>query len=433
MVRTSIVFAAWLSLVACGNVEKQPDDDGNPTDCTPGAATCANDVAIVCSAAGTVESTQSCSFGCASSNDRCSDLAPSNALDAELDMSGTAPEIVLSGLATPSMINTDTGDVTHNGAPIEIPSTVKMQTGAPPIRVFRVRSLMIGNEIVVTGANGIAIVSDGDVVISSEVHVAARWQTPGPGAFVGASPCNGADATVADPTGTTTRVPGAGGGGLGTAGGKGGNAAKGTTISPGLAGGAIAGTVDLQPLRGGCRGGNMLSTDAYWVHGGGGGGGAIQISSRGQITVTASGVIDAGGGGATFGKSGTGGGSGGAILLEARAVTIEGRLAANGGAGTCFNFEGENGRTAYGTDGLLGAAGGNCTEANGIGDGGIGASKDNAPGDGGLGSSTTAVPIGGGGGGSVGRVRINTRTGTVAKGASSLITPLASEATIRMR
>ncbi len=403
--------------------------------CAPSTTTCTNNVLTTCGADGAVASTETCGFGCASSGGACADLAPSNGLAAQLDLTTTAPDITFADVAAATTINTDTGDVIHNGVPVTIPSVVQTQSGAPSIRVFRVKSFTSNNEIVVSGSNALALVAGGDVLVANVVRVSAQWKVPGPGAFVGSSACNGGDATVVDPTGSTTRVPGAGGGGLGTAGAAGGTAIKGASgTSFGASAGSVAGSVDLQPLRGGCRGGNVISPqDAYWINEGGGGGGAIQISSRGQITVATTGVIDAGGGGADSGKSGTGGGSGGAILLEAKLVTVDGKLAANGGGGTCFNSAGENGRDHYGGDGLLAAAGGDCVEANGVGDGGIGASKDNAAAVGGNGNHSTSVPIGGGGGGGAGRIRINTKTGSATKGASALVTPFASEAAIVLR
>jgi hypothetical protein len=85
------------------------------------------------------------------------------------------------------------------------------------------------------------------------------------------------------------------------------------------------GTSDLQPLMGGA-GGDLAS-----------GGGAVQITSLVKVTVGKGGLINTNGmGGARgpgmdHGFNYGGAGSGGAILLEAPAVTMAGGLAANGG------------------------------------------------------------------------------------------------------
>jgi hypothetical protein len=85
------------------------------------------------------------------------------------------------------------------------------------------------------------------------------------------------------------------------------------------------GTSDLQPLMGG-SGGSLAS-----------GGGAVQITSLVKVTVGKGGLINTNGmGGARgpgmdHGFNYGGAGSGGAILLEAPAVTMAGGLAANGG------------------------------------------------------------------------------------------------------
>ncbi|MGH7280680.1 MAG: hypothetical protein ACRELY_04085, partial [Polyangiaceae bacterium] len=104
--------------------------------------------------------------------------------------------------------------------------------------------------------------------------------------------------------------------------------------------------------------------------------------------------------------SGGAGGSGGAILLEAPAVTIEGILAANGGGGqggpTNPSFDAlASDQPAQGSAAAAGltAAGGN---------GSAGGNTAGAPG--GNGDSQSSVQSGGGGGGA-GFIRINTTSG----------------------
>jgi hypothetical protein len=424
-----------LFATACGSVKDTVADggaDGPSAACTPNTTVCASGQLTVCSAAGTVQSTETCAIACASSGDHCQELDPANGLAAELDGASAGPDAAFSTGDT--VFNSDTGDVTSNGAPFTVPSTLHSQgSGLPQIRVFQFKSLAIRTHTTITGANAIALVSRGDVEIAALVEIAGRNSTPAPGAITATSACQGVDSSVVDPTGTTIRVPGAGGAGFGTAGGSGGSAIRsGASLAPGGAGGGIAGVVTLEPLRGGCRGGNVLSPqDAYYASPGGGGG-ALQISSRTRITVTSAGIIDAGGGGAYGGKSGAGGGSGGALVLEAPQVSVDGTVAANGGGGGCFNTNGENGQVAY-RAGSLEAKGGSCDTANGVGSGGNGGTKDMAPTNGLNASTTTAVPLGGGGGGAAGRIHVNTLAGSFAKGSMSLVSPLASEAMIHVR
>jgi hypothetical protein len=418
-----------LFATACGSVTEA----GPSAACTPNTTVCASGQLTACSDNGTVQSTEACAIACAASGDRCQELDPANGLAAELDGAGAGPDAVFSTGDT--VFNSDTGDVTSNGVPFTVPSMLHSQgSGLPQIRVFQFKSLAIRTHTTITGANAIALVSRGDVEIAALIEIAGRGVTPAPGAITAPSACQGGDSSVADPTGSTTRVPGAGGAGFGTAGGNGGSAIRsGASQAPGGAGGGIAGVVTLEPLRGGCRGGNVLSPqDAFWVTSGGGGGGALQISSRTRITVAAAGIIDAGGGGAEGRKSGAGGGSGGALLLEAPQVSVDGTLAVNGGGGSCFNANGEDGQIAY-RAGSLEARGGSCNAANGVGSGGNGGTKDMAPTNGVNASTTTAVPVGGGGGGAAGRIHVKTVAGTFTKGSMSLVSPLASEAMIHVR
>jgi len=428
-----------LFATACGSVRDTAapvadgGGDGPSAACTPNTTVCASGQLTVCGAAGTVQSTETCAIACASSGDTCQELAPSNGLAAELDGASAGPDAVFSTGDT--VFNSDTGDVTSNGGPFTVPSTLHSQgNGLPQIRVFQFKSLAIRTHTTITGTNAIALVSHGDVEIAALIEIAGRGITPAPGAITATSACQGGDSSVADPTGSTTRVPGAGGAGFGTTGGNGGSAIRsGASLAPGGARGSIAGVVTLEPLRGGCRGGNVLSPqDAFWATSSGGGGGALQVSSRTHITVTSAGIIDAGGGGADGGKSGAGGGAGGALVLEAPQVSVDGTLAANGGGGGCFNTNGENGQVAY-RAGSLEAKGGSCNAANGVGSGGNGGTKDMAPTDGVNASTTTVVPDGGGGGGAAGRVHVNTLAGTFTKGSVSLVSPLASEAMIHVR
>jgi len=437
------LVALFFCAAACGEVKKLPDGGGGNGDgniggpCTANTVTCANNVVTVCNASGMVESESMCGpLGCASTGDRCNLFQPSNGVATELDDAANGPSITLNDVTPDTVINSDTGDVTHNGAPLTIPSVLKTQTGAPSLRVFKVKDLTIQNNVVITGSNAIAFVASGKIEVAAFIDLGAKWKAPAAGAFQSGT-CNGVDGTTVGLPSSGPRSPGTGGGGLGLNGAKGGNGVSSYGTAFGTNGGIPAGTVDLQPLRGGCRGGNIASSDAYFANEGGAGGGAIQLTSSTQIVIAATGIINVGGGGGDFGKSGTGGGSGGGILLEAPDIVVDGTIAANGGGGSCLNEDGENGQYAYRLGSLAALGGGRdggCTTTDGAG--GIGGTKDNSPGIGQNGTGCTtggAYCSGGGGGGAVGRIRVNSATGSFTKGSASLVSPIASEATLVVR
>lgn len=389
--------------------------------CTPSTRSCASDTLTICGSDGQVMRTETCSLGCTTAGNACLQLDPSNGLASALDGAASGPAVLFDAAASATTINTDTGAVMHNGAAVTIPSVVVIQPGLPNIRIFQVKSLVVQNPITVSGAAALAIASDGDVTIASTLTLAGRSFAPGPGAVVDhATACAGPDVTIANQT-----DPGPGGAGFATAGAAGG-AANGTA---GGAPGAAAGADALVPLRGGCVGGFVVGSGSI----AGAGGGALQVSSRTKITVTVSGVIDAGGGGGAAFVVGGGGGSGGGILLEAAVVTVNGILAANGGAGGCGAANGEDGRTTAraGASSGLAALGGVCSTAA-QGNGGNGGTKDAAPRAGAAGTAASGTVVGGGGGGSVGRIRVNTRTATFSQ-AGSLISPVASLGTAHTR
>lgn len=389
--------------------------------CTPSTTSCTDDMLSVCGADGQVAHTETCSLGCNTAGNACRKLDPSNGLASALDGAATGPAVVFDAATTATTINTDTGAVMHNGAAVTIPSVVVIQPGLPNLRAFQVKSLVVQNPVAVSGAAALAFVSDGDVTISSTITLAGRGFTPGPGAVVDrATACAGRDITIANQL-----APGPGGGGFGTAGAAGG-AANGTA---GGSPGTVAGADTLVPLRGGCPGGFVNGSGSI----AGAGGGALQVSSRTKITVTVAGVVDAGGGGSAFFLVGGGGGSGGGILLEAAVVSVGGTLAANGGGGACGVTSGEDGRTTprAGSASGLAALGGACTDPS-QGSGGNGGTKDAAPRAGANGSGSSGTIVGGGGGGSVGRIRVNTRSGTFTQ-TGALISPAASQGTARTR
>jgi hypothetical protein len=179
---------------------------------------------------------------------------------------------------------------------------------------------------------------------------------------------------------------------------------------------------DLIPLRGG-QSGSFGNGNAA----GGGGGGAIQITAGTVINLDPTGIIQAGGGGGEANAfSGGAGGAGGAILIEAPRVRIEGMLLANGGGGG----GGGNGSSVGGagasarTSGKDPATGGTSREGGGCslqgytsgGWGGRGGTKSTDPILGGPSDTKNCIPridlYAGGNGGGVGAIRINVPTST---------------------
>lgn len=270
----------------------------------------------------------------------------------------------------------------------------------------------------VPATRAIAFVVDGEVVLDGQVVLGGQGATalaagaagPGGGAggalsmeagSAGSGACGGPGGRQAGV------VPGDYAGGGGAGGGHGGNGGAGgagrssfgTYVTAVVAGGESCGTPELVPLLGGAGGGGGGDGPCGGTCGwpGGGGGGALQVFSRTSIAL--SGHVDAGGGAgygvATAplgGGGGGGGGAGGALLLEAPALQITGKLVVTGGSG---------GPSAAGPGGN-GAAGGNGPAS--------GASAAAAPGGNGA--------AGAGGGGAAGRIRLNGDGATCPEGVS---------------
>ncbi|HUS65932.1 MAG TPA: hypothetical protein VMZ28_15375 [Kofleriaceae bacterium] len=295
-------------------------------------------------------------------------------------------------------------------------TTVAQPDGAPPLAVFCLSQMNIPSGVTLTVSPGlgaaVALLVHKGVVIDGPVNVDGGAATagdglPGSGGGVagagggagaglsglpgnpGAGMCGGSGGDRVGITGDHAAGGGGGGGhgGQGGAGGQGVDLAISTTAAGGDPGGPNCGSDELRPLRGGGGGGGggdgSCDNTCGWA--GGGGGGALQISSRGSMTL--SGVIQATGG-AGFGETagqgsnggGGGGGAGGGILLEAPEIVLAAGagLVVNGGAG--------------------GDAGGGAGGGGAIGSASAG----------GKGNDGTAARQGGsGGGGGGGRVRMN--------------------------
>jgi hypothetical protein len=147
-----------------------------PTSCTPNTTTCTGQLLTVCNAEGSPTNTV-CNFGCASSNDRCLDLAPSNGLATYLDQSAAAQPLTLTGNAS---INTSTGVVMNgDGSTVTVTSTM-LSTTPVGTMVISARALDVGN-VTVRGSRALAIVVDGDAMFRGTFSGSATKFTPGPG------------------------------------------------------------------------------------------------------------------------------------------------------------------------------------------------------------------------------------------------------------
>jgi hypothetical protein len=396
-------------------VDAAPDA---PYACTPNTQVCASGAFVACDGTGHIINTLACGpLGCSASGDACLDIDPTNALAAQLDLAPSGPAVALTGMAS---IDTDKATVTDgSGATVSVP-TAEITQGAnlPAIRVFRVKSLTV-ESLRAVGTDALAIVADGDVIISGTIDVSARLAPPlytpasGPGGVPSTNSCTGQYGTGGG---------GGGGGGrwfIGGVGGKGGGAGAGGS-------GSTLTTPHGAPLLGGCFGGGGASPNPSM---GGGGGGAIQITSRTRILLQASARANAGGGGAqnlaSMGVGGGGGGSGGLILLEAPAVDVSSStvvLAARGGGGASSSGQTTANPAGAGSDGDANPstsqpAGGMCSVCASGGAGGQllwtpSSSTQQVPGTGAPGSV-----CGGGGGGGAGLVVVKTATGTTTWGA----------------
>lgn len=395
--------------------------------CVASTTTCADATLTVCDAEGQPTAT-ACAFGCAPAGEaRCADLAPSNGLAMYLDQARTAAPVVLTGAA---VIDTDTGQVRVGGNLVGVQTAV-VASAPVDILVIIARTFEAG-DVTAHGRRALAIVADGDVVLRGTLSVSAVREVPGAGAGAANDPACTARNGTAQPSGTG----GAGGGGYGTPGGRGGNGGP----SAGGAPGAPAGNEMIVPLRGGCPGASKFgapsprATDEQP----GAAGGAVQVATRGALRLDASGQIVAAGGGAkgntdepippfcadTNGQApgcdvGSGGGSGGAVLIEAGAVHLatSSVLAANGGAGHC----GFVGSAEDGTRAESPAPGRSCATIPGAGDAGAGGAGTVGGFNGGNGGKT-----GGGGGGGAGRIRINLPRGTSLDPGPPVVSPAPS-------
>ncbi len=392
--------------------------DNCPVDrcgCTPGAMlSCVGDQATTCAPDGMSTTMDTCALGCAADGTRCLTFDPSNGLGGALAMAAGEADVVVPAGAT---IDTDLGEVTDsNGVPIAVTTLVIPQTGAPSIRAFIGRSIVIDDTKVV-GTNALALVAHAGVTVQGLVDLAAHGVSGASAAQTSPLACAGSiskqfQCSVGPATNTVT--DGAGGGGDATVGGTGGG------NNSGFPGGMAVQT--FVPLSGGCAGGNLEDISGTLLSKGGGGGGAVEIVSLTTVSLTGRGFISLGGGG---GAPSCGGGSGGTLIIEAPTVQLVGNtvgIVANGGAGGACGMNGADG-TLTATPAL---APSNCADSGG--NGGTGST-----GPGSAHTCTTScvtcdVGPWGGGGGSVGRMRIATGDGTYVTTGSPIVSILSSAA-----
>lgn len=405
--------------------------------CEANQTACTNGKVSTCDAAGNVVSSEACPLGCFEDQPRCRKIDPSNGLAPYMSMAANGPDLVLEN----ATLMIPLGRVTSSAGQMDLDSQIvpAPQNGVP-IQVFPVRSLSVIGKLEIRSAQ-----TDGVPAAAFVVHGEARIDgsivlqgsspddsiiAPPPGSII-SGPCVGTPGNI--DIGSVEWIAGGGGGGGATQGGAGGSHWQ----WPGSPGGAAFPNPDLQPLRGGCRGGTPAGQPP--AHGGG----AIQIVSRTSIVLGPNSTIQANGASGFVGETWPGeypgaeaipkgGGSGGGILLEAPSVTLGSGvvLVANGGAGT-------SGDGAPGTSfsGPLPSYGGICTLSplictNG-GDGGSSA----APGRTAASILTTNLQqvLTGGGGGSVGHIRINTKDGVYTKASDAFESPASSTAAIATR
>ncbi len=292
----------------------------------------------------------------------------------------------------PMVVVYDNGDIFEqpSNAPVAVRSLLVSQVGVPAIRVFIAHSFKIHAGLIQASAqvtsNPIAFVASGSITVDGllDAGFPIRLGYFGPGSQLASAPCAG----IAD-------FHGGGGGGNATAGGFGAPKAQ-LPPAPGAPGGAVQPADIFEPLVGGCPGGGFSGAA------GGKGGAGLELVSLSSIDI--SGALNVGGAG---GDDSCGGGSGGNVLLEAPAVSIEGMITANGGAGGACAASGNSGGYT-----LMAAAGVSCG-TNPQTTSGAGGTRTAGPEMG----IDPLVDTAAGGGGSVGRLEVKTADGTYSLGA----------------
>jgi hypothetical protein len=273
--------------------------------------------------------------------------------------------------------------------------------GGLELAVAYARDLVIDGDLRVIGERPLVIVAR-RIELRGAIDAGARGATPGPGGSRddrGRGGDGRRDGAYYD--------GGGGGGGHATVGGAGGNDSNG-------AGGAASSDAMLVQLVGGASGGAAVVDCGSRQPGAGGG--ALQLYAATELLITAAGRINAGGGGGGAGlncggqyTAGMGGGSGGAIYLQAPRIVNAGLIAANGGGGGGGASGGNGGDGADGAATTQPAGGGGSGGDTYGAPGGVGGAAG-APARGG--SNSGGLSNGGGGGGAAGRIIVRLRDGT---------------------
>ena len=270
--------------------------------------------------------------------------------------------------------------------------TLSQLAGGPGICVKVADFITISSTLRAEGPRALLLLARRDIVVNGTIDVAGA----GPSAPAGTQTC-----VAGNGINTLQGGSGGGGGSFSTPGSSGGLGNQGTGNIPG---GGPSGTVSNPNVRAGCAGG--FGSDATIT--GGRAGGAVYLMSGNDLTIGASGKIDAtgaGGRGAAPVFGGGGGGSGGMIVLEARHLTtvmpgagIDALGGAGGGGGGDMNPGGEGGVSIAPTLVALGGSAG----TNGGGAGGDGS----RPSDLASRAGSAGTKGGGGGGGGAGFIYI---------------------------
>lgn len=416
-----------------GGLDAGPDAGDVPATCDPGSRVCDGDRLVICDEAGQVSEFQDCAAGCSEELARCLRMEPSNDLAMYLELSASEPALELSNGA---VIDTTAGTITDaEGTPIPVKTELlDAPADGVELRVFWASSVTIGS-VEVKGDPALAIVAAGPIDVFGSISLRAA----------------GVDRSCRPSTINADSDPerlcvGNAGGSFGARGGNGGGVNNPGTSDDNEGAEALApvGAETLTPLRGGCSGGSISFAAGPVTPGrggsGGAGGGALQLSSASVIRIGAddrAGAILANGFAGQAPQfaidpcGGGGGGSGGALLLEAPVVDVpfDSILLANGAGGGCAAQSGSR-PPISGTA----AEGGTCASGE-LGNGGRGGTAATPATNGLLGTDPGDDPDvqdrlagGGGGGGSIGRIRINTRSGSFSSDA--LISPRPSVGTI---
>ncbi len=260
--------------------------------------------------------------------------------------------------------------------------------GQPDVCLLAYNDITIASNVRVKGTRPLVLLAATTINVSATLDASSQGASiGGPGAS--SPPCstaiNGYDTTIA-------QSPGGGGAGgtLAGAGAVGGG-------DPGGTGVPCAASVEHTPLRGGANGGVGGDQPDYTLNPKAGlGGGAVYLAAGTSITIGASGLINASGGGGNGGTNFTGGGGGGAggmIALYAPTIDAIGTLMTNGGGGGGGRGNGSDPSTAAPT---AGGAGGSF---NGSPTGGSGCGRAAQPTAGAAGSVPSGFGASGGGGG----------------------------------